>query len=141
MSIAQLPVAAPRGPLTHCSHVLIVNRDPALLETARGVLERAGSNVTATNAIRSAAAMSALLGPDLIDVDLKLDLSDLAIFAERLAINPHLRSIPLILTSTDSDMFARAAPMRRRAKGRVVFRGPLASTELDGVIRAYTDPD
>jgi CheY-like chemotaxis protein len=94
MSIAPLPAAAPRGPLTHCPHVLIVNRDPALLETARGVLERAGSNVTATNAIRSAAAMSALLGPDLLVVDLTLDPSDLATFAERLAINPHLRSTP-----------------------------------------------
>jgi hypothetical protein len=47
----------------------------------------------------------------------------------------------VILTSTDSDMFARAAQIRRRAKGRVVFRGPLASTELDGVIRAVIDPD
>jgi DNA-binding response OmpR family regulator len=68
-----MSVPAPLREQMRRRHALIVNRDAALLDGARALLQDERYNVTTTSLVPTTTAMITALAPDIVVVDLALD--------------------------------------------------------------------
>ena len=98
-------------------HVLIINRDAALLDGARALLQDERYNVTTTSLVPRTTWMINALAPDAIVVDLALDEPELWAFVKQLVTVPRLQGIPVIFTATDPELLDRAQALPHYAGG------------------------
>ncbi len=92
----------------HHQHILMVNRDPVLLNFVRVLLTEARYNVTTTNAVPLTFALIAAARPALIIIDLAItEVSgwDLLVQLHAAATTA---AIPVIITATDPRLLAHA---------------------------------
>ena len=121
-------------------HVLIINRDAALLEGTRALLQDERYNVTTTSLVPTTTAMITALAPDVLVVDLALDEPELWRFVERLASAPWLRKIPVIFTAADPAMLQRANRIEHQGGGRFEFLRPFRPADLVDCVHALIGP-
>jgi CheY-like chemotaxis protein len=121
-------------------HVLIVNRDEALLDGARALLQDERYNVTATSLMPRTTAMITVLAPDAIVIDLALDEPELWTFVERVVTAPGLRRIPIIFTAADPELLKRVQKIEHYAGGRFVFLKPFRAADLVDCVHALVGP-
>ncbi len=89
-------------------HVLMVNRDPVLLDLARALLQEERYNVTTTNAVPLTFALIAAARPALLIIDLNLTEQsgwDLLIRLHQEALTA---AIPVVVTARDARLLAHA---------------------------------
>jgi CheY-like chemotaxis protein len=96
-------------------HVLIVNRDAALLDGARALLQDERYNVSTTSFVPTTTSMIAALAPDVTVVDLALDEPELWAFVERLLTKSRLQTTPVIITAADLELLDQAQSIPRWA--------------------------
>lgn len=120
-------------------HVLI-NRDAALLEGTRALLQDERYNVTTTSLVPTTTAMITALAPDVLVEDLALDEPELWRFVERLASAPWLRKIPVIFTAADPAMLQRANRIEHQGGGRFEFLRPFRPADLVDCVHALIGP-
>jgi CheY-like chemotaxis protein len=121
-------------------HVLIINRDAALLEGTRALLQDERYNVTTTSLVPNTSSMITVLAPDVVVVDLALDEPELWTFVERLATVPRLRKIPVIFTATDPALLERAQRIEHYGGGRFEFLKPFRPADLVDCVHALVGP-
>jgi CheY-like chemotaxis protein len=121
-------------------HVLIVNRDAALLDGARALLQDERYNVTTTSLVPNTSPMITALAPDVIVVDLALDEPELWAFVENLASMFSLSKIPVIFTAADAALLDRAHALEHRGGGRFVFLRPFRPADLVDCVHALVGP-
>jgi CheY-like chemotaxis protein len=121
-------------------HVLIINRDAALLDGARALLQDERYNVTTTSLVPRTAWMINALAPDVIVVDLAFDEPELWVFVEHLVTSSRLQVIPVIFTATDPALLERAQSMPHYAGGRFVFLKPFRAADLVDCVHALVGP-
>lgn len=117
-------------------HILMVNRDPALLDFVRVVLAEARYNVTTTNAVPLTFALISAARPTLIVIDLALtEVSgwDLLI---RLHAEAVTTAIPVIITARDARLLAHAHRYPYLFGGQVHLLVPFEVATLLGAVRA-----
>ncbi len=131
---------APLGEQMLRRHVLIINRDAALLDGARALLQDELYNVTTTSLVPRTPWMIQALQPDLIVVDLAFDEPVLWKFVENLVTAPHTQNIPLIFTSADPDLLERAQRIPRLMGRRFTFLKPFRATDLVDCVPALIGP-
>ncbi|HEU0116129.1 MAG TPA: response regulator [Thermomicrobiales bacterium] len=121
-------------------HVLIINRDAALLDGARALLQDERYNVTTTSLVPRTPFMIAALAPDAIVVDLALDEPELWDFVDRLMMRPPLRHIPIIFTAADPALLERAQALPHFAGGQFAFLKPFRPADLVDCVHALVGP-
>jgi CheY-like chemotaxis protein len=133
-------VVAPLREQMHRRHVLIINRDAALLDGARALLQDERYNVTTTSLVPRTGWMIHALAPDVIVVDLALDEPELWQFVGRLLGEPRLQVIPVIFTAVDPALLARAQALPHQLGGRFVFLKPFRAADLVDCVHALVGP-
>jgi CheY-like chemotaxis protein len=121
-------------------HVLIINRDAALLDGARALLQDERYNVTTTSLVPRTAWMIEALAPDVIVVDLALDEPELWRFVDHLLTAPRLKLIPVIFTASDPDMLERAQTLPHLAGGHFAFLRPFRPADLVDCVHGLVGP-
>ncbi|HEU0115985.1 MAG TPA: hypothetical protein VFQ80_14965, partial [Thermomicrobiales bacterium] len=121
-------------------HVLIINRDAALLDGARDLLQDERYNVTTTSLVPRTPWMIAALAPDVLVVDLALDEPELWRFVNRLLTTPRLQVIPVIFTATDPALLDRVQEMPHVAGGQFAFLKPFRPADLVDCVHALVGP-
>jgi len=89
-------------------HILMVNRDPALLDVVRVLLDEERYNVTSTNAVPLTFALIAAARPALIIIDLEITHQHGWDLLVRLHAEARTAAIPVIVTARDARLLAHA---------------------------------
>jgi CheY-like chemotaxis protein len=114
----------------HRKHILAVNGASAFLDFVRVLFEQENYNVTTTNFVPRTDVMIAALQPDLVIVDIVLGHQLGWDLLESLHHEVVTRDIPLLLTSTDPRMLARAQADEQRYGQQRVIAKPMDIDEL-----------
>jgi two-component system OmpR family response regulator len=117
-------------------HILMVNRDPALLDFVRVLLADARYNVTTTNAVPLTFALIAAAQPALIIIDLAVTETSGWDLLVRLHAEAATAAIPVIITATDPRLLAHADRYPYLYGGRVHSAVPFAVATLLAAVRA-----
>lgn len=120
-------------------HVLIINRDAALLDGARALLQDERYNVTTTSLVSRTPWtpwMIRTLAPAVIVVDLAFDEPELWAFVKRLITAQRLEVIPVIFTAADPALLDRVQAIPHRGGRRFVFLKPLRAADLVDCVHA-----
>ncbi|MEA2525625.1 MAG: hypothetical protein QOF73_2852 [Thermomicrobiales bacterium] len=117
-------------------HVFVVDSAGAFLSLARDLLQDEAYNVTTTNYVPRTFDQIAALGPDLLVVDLAVGQRAGWDLLEQLQAGALTHDIPVVVTSTDPRMLARAERYRERFGGRRWFAKPY---DLDGLLAAVRE--
>ena len=123
-----------RDQMAH-QHILMVNRDPVLLDFVRVALAEARYNVTTTNAVPLTFALISAARPTLIIIDLEItEVSgwDLLI---RLHAEAVTATIPVVVTARDQRLLAHAHRYPYLFGGQVRLVVPFTPTTLLGAVR------
>jgi response regulator RpfG family c-di-GMP phosphodiesterase len=116
-------------------HILAMNGASEFLDLIRLLLEQENYNVTTTNFVLRTDAMIAALKPDLVIVDIVVGHQMGWDLLESLHREILTRAIPLLLTSTDPRMLARAQADEQRYGWHRVIAKPMDIDELLGTVR------
>ena len=116
-------------------HILAVNGASEFLDFVRVLFEQENYNVTTTNFVPRTDAMIGTLQPDLVIVDIVMGQQMGWDLIESLHREVVTREIPLLLTSTDPRMLARAQDDEKRYGQHRVIAKPMDIEELLGTVR------
>ncbi len=117
-------------------HVLMVNRDPILLDLVRVMLDNAHYNVTTTNAVPRTFALIAAARPSLIIIDLEITQQSGWDLLVRLHTEVQTTGIPVIVTARDVRLLAHAHRYPYLFGGKIHLSIPFSvATLLDAVQR------
>src|SRR5215208_6732833 len=115
-------------------HIFAVNSAPEFLDFVRELLQDEQFNVTTTNYVPRTYDQIAALQPDLLVIDLVVGIQAGWDLLERVQVEVLTRGIPVVVTSTDPGLLARAEAERKRFGGDRYIVKPLdLDTLLDAV--------
>ena len=117
-------------------HIFVVNSAPAFLDLVRELLQDERYNVTTTNFVPRTFHQIEALEPDLLMIDLVVGEHAGWALLEQLQAEAATRNVPVIVTSTDPRLLARAEEYRHRFGGRRWIAKPF---DLDGLIGAVRE--
>lgn len=120
-------------------HVLMVNRDPVLLDLARALLQEERYNVTTTNAVPLTFALIAAARPALIIIDLTITESSGWDLLIRLHAEAVTAAIPVIITASDARLLAHVDRYRYLYGGQAHLEVPFSVATLLDAVRALID--
>ncbi len=116
-------------------HVFVVNGAAEFLDIVRVILEEERYNVTTTNFLPGTFEQLGALKPDAIIIDLAVGRLAGWELLERLHADAVMHNIPVVLTSTDPRLLARAVEQAGRYGEHRSVAKPLDIDELLGAVR------
>jgi CheY-like chemotaxis protein len=121
-------------------HVFVVNSDPAFLDVVRVLLQSQRYNVTSTNLVPQTYAMVHASGAQAMVIDLATGQSALWELVTELMGDVAMRALPVVMTSTDSQLLDAAETRSWPTSGRFHLLRPLDPTLLADVLYALIGP-
>ena len=121
-------------------HIFVVNSAPAFLDLVRELLQDEGYNVTSTNYVPRTFDQIEALGPELLLIDLVVGEQAGWELLEQLQADAATRNVPVIVTSTEPRLLARAEAYRHRFGGRRWMAKPFDLEGLIGAVRELIGP-
>jgi len=117
-------------------HILMVNRDPILLDLVRVMLDDARYNVTTTNAVPRTFALIAAARPSLIIIDLEITQQSGWDLLIRLHNEARTTAIPVIVTARDPQLLRHAHRYAYLFGGQVYLAIPFSVATLIDAVQA-----
>jgi CheY-like chemotaxis protein len=122
------------------SHVFVLNSDPAFLDVVRVLLQSQRYNVTSTNLVPQTYAMVHASGAQAMVIDLAAGESALWEFVAQLMGDEAMSALPVVMTSTDSQLLDAAESRPWPTSGRFHLLKPLDPGLLADVVHALIGP-